>query len=136
MKAEVYRVQGLSFIGKADSGHWVPMDGPVNLGGLEAGTRPLELFLIGLGGCTGMDVASILTKKRAGLTDFRVEVEADRAEEHPRVFTGIRVKYYCRGTDLKEKDVAEAIRLSVEKYCGAYAMLSKACDISHEFIIE
>jgi putative redox protein len=135
MKAEVYSVKGLSFIGKADSGHWVPMDGPTKFGGAEAGARPMELLLLGLASCTGMDVASILTKKRAGLTAFRVEAEADQAEEHPHVFTNIRIKYYCNGTNLKEKDVAEAIRLSKERYCGAYAMLSKACDISHEFVI-
>ncbi len=136
MKAEVYMVKGLSFVGKSDSNHWVAMDGPAELRGAEAASRPLELLLLGLAGCTGMDVVSILLKKRASLRAFRVDVDASRAEEHPKVFASIRLTYRLEGEGLKEKDVVEAIRLSQEKYCSASAMLSKACDIAYDYQIE
>ena len=136
MKAEVYMVKGLSFVGKADSNHWLTMDGPPEFGGAAAATRPMELFLIGLAGCTGMDVVSILTKKRLSLREFRVEVEATRAPEHPKVFTEIKIKYYLRGDGLEEKDVARAIELSQDKYCSASAILSQSAEITHEFTIE
>ncbi len=136
MKAEVRMVAGLSFVGKADSNHWLAMDGPTDFGGAAAAARPLELFLLGLAGCTGMDVVSILRKKRAPLEAFRLEVAAARAEEHPKVFTGIHLSYYLGGEGLSEKDVAEAIRLSQEKYCSAAAMLSKACEITYEYKLE
>lgn len=136
MKAEVYMVKGLSFVGKADSNHWLAMDGPAELRGAEAASRPLELLLLGLAGCTGMDVVSILLKKRAPLRAFRLEVDASRAEEHPKVFTAIHLTFYLEGEGLKEKDVIEAIRLSQEKYCSASAMLSKACEITYEYKIE
>jgi putative redox protein len=136
MKAEVYMVHGLSFVGKADTNHWVAMDGPPELGGAAAGARPMELVLIGLAGCTGMDVVSILTKMRARLREFRVDVEAARAEEHPKIFTDIKISFYLRGDGLKEKDVAHAIELSRDKYCSAAAMLSRASKISYDFKIE
>jgi putative redox protein len=136
MKAEVYMVKGLSFVGKSDSNHWLAMDGPPELRGAAAASKPLELFLIGLAGCTGMDVVSILLKKRAPLQAFRLEVDANRAEEHPKVFTAIHLTYHLEGEGLKEKDVVEAIRLSREKYCSASAMLSKACEITYDYKIE
>ncbi|HUV87183.1 MAG TPA: OsmC family protein [bacterium] len=136
MKAEVYMVKGLSFVGKSDSNHWLAMDGPAELRGAEAASRPLELLLLGLAGCTGMDVVSILLKKRAPLRAFRLEVDAGRAEEHPKVFTAIHLTYHLEGEGLKEKDVVEAIRLSQEKYCSASAMLSKACEITYDYKIE
>lgn len=136
MKAEVYMVTGLSFVGKADSNHWVAMDGPPEFGGAAAGSRPLELLLIGLAGCTGMDVVSILTKKRMPLEEFRVAVEAARAPDHPKVFTDIKISYYFRGDGLKEKDVTRAIELSQEKYCSASAMFSRTGKISYEYKIE
>ena len=136
MKAEVYMVKGISFVGKADSNHWVPMDGPPEFGGAEAGSRPLELLLIGLAGCTGMDVISILAKKRLPLVEFRVAAEATRAPEHPKVFTEIKISYYFRGDGLEEKDVVQAIELSQEKYCSASAMLSRAANISYDYKIE
>jgi putative redox protein len=136
MKAEVHMVKGLSLVGKSDSNHWLAMDGPPELRGAGAASRPLELLLIGLAGCTGMDVASILFKKRAPLEAFRLEVDATRAEEHPKVFTAISVTYHFRGEGLNEKDVVEAIRLSREKYCSASAMLSKTCEITYDYKIE
>ena len=136
MKAEVYMVTGLSFVGKADSNHWVAMDGPPEFGGAAAGPRPMELLLIGLVGCTGMDVVSILAKKRVPLREFRVAVEAARAPDHPKVFTDIKISYYFRGDGLKEKDVTRAIELSQEKYCSASAMFSRTGEINYEYEIE
>ena len=89
MKANLKLVDGLAMVGKSSSNHWIPMDGPEEIGGFSAGTRPMELILIGLGGCTAMDVISILRKKRIQVDDFEIELKADRADEHPRVFTKI-----------------------------------------------
>jgi putative redox protein len=136
MKAEVRMVKGLSFIGKSDSNHWLVMDGPPELRGAGAAPRPVELLLIGLAGCTGMDAVSILLKKRAPLESFWLEADASRAEEHPKVFTAIRLTYHFEGEGLKEKDIEEAIRLSQEKYCSASAMLRKVCDVTYDYKIE
>jgi putative redox protein len=136
MQAEVYMVKGLSFVGKADSNHWIPMDGPPEFGGAAAGARPMELLLIGLAGCTGMDVVSILAKKRLPLREFRVEARAERAPEHPKVFTEIKLSFYFRGEGLEEKDVVQAIELSQEKYCSASAMFSLSAKISYDYKIE
>ena len=92
MKAIVKQVQGTSMAAKADSNHWIFMDGPEEFGGSNAGSRPLELFLMGLGGCTSMDVISILKKKRIKIDDFECHLEADRADEHPKVFTKHQIK--------------------------------------------
>jgi putative redox protein len=135
MKAEVHLLKGLTFVGRADTNHWVAMDGLPEFGGAGAGSQPMELVLIGLAACTGMDVVSILTKKRVALHEFRVAAEAERAENHPKVFTVIKVTYYVRGENVKEKDVAEAIRLSHEKYCSATAMLSQVVEFDYDFEI-
>ena len=131
MKAVVRRLggTGLALAGMSDSGHWVPMDGPEDVGGYGGGTRPLELLLIGLGGCTGMDVLSILAKKRVKLADFEIEIEAPRTAEHPKVFTSITLVFRFYGDGLKESDLEEAVRLSEEKYCSASAMLRKAAPV-------
>jgi putative redox protein len=136
MKAEVRMVKGLSFVAKSDSNHWLPMDGPPELRGAGAAARPMELFLIGLAGCTGMDVVSILLKKRANLDYFWLDVNASRADEHPKVFTAIHLTFHVKGEGFKEKDVEDAIRLSQEKYCSASAMLSKTCPITTDYKIE
>jgi putative redox protein len=129
VKATVRRIGGVAMAGKAGSGHWVTMDGPEDIGGFEGGSRPLELFLIGLGGCTGMDVLSILAKKRIKLDDFEIEVDSDRAAEHPKVFTAIRLVFHFYGDNLKLEDLQRAVALSEEKYCSASAMLRRACPI-------
>jgi putative redox protein len=136
MKAEIRMVRGLSFIGKSDSNHWLAMDAPPELRGAGAAPRPMELVLIGLAGCTGMDVVSILLKKRAPLEAFWLEAEVSRAEEHPKVFTSVNLTYHVKGEGIKAKDVEEAIRLSQEKYCPASAMISKSCEITYEYKIE
>jgi putative redox protein len=135
MKSIIKWASGITMVGKADTNVWVPMDGPEELGGSDAGVRPIELFLIGLGGCTGMDVISILQKKRLALDDFEIEIGAERAEEHPKVFTKIHLKYVVYGEGIKPKDVERAIELSEEKYCSAQAMLSPAVEISSSYEI-
>ena len=132
MKAEVHLAQGMTFVGKADTGHWVPMDTEAAFGGADAAAKPLELLLVALGGCTGMDVVSILRKKRTPFTSFSVEMDADRAAEHPRVLTRIHIVYRVAGEGVAERDVQEAARLSFEKYCAVSAMLSKACPVTYE----
>ena len=95
----------------------------------------MELLLMGIAGCTGMDVVSILTKQRVNLTDFSMEVEAKEAEEYPRVFTEIKIHYYLTGPDIRSKDVERAIALSRDKYCSALAMLEKSVAITHDYRI-
>jgi putative redox protein len=126
MNVKIEQVEGLTFIAKGDSNHWVTIDGPEKFKGSEAASRPMELLLISLGSCTGSDVASILSKKRVKLSDFQINLSAERAGEHPKVFKKIDVEYVFYGTDLKETDLKRAIDLSEDKYCPVSAMLKKA----------
>ncbi len=135
MKIEIKQVEGLTLTGKADSGHWVMMDGPKMMGGSDAGTKPIELFLMGLGGCTSMDVISILKKKRNNVEKYECHIEAERADEHPKVFTSVKLTFKFWGNDIKEADVKRAIELSEGTYCSASAMLKKAVDIDVEYEI-
>ena len=135
MNATVQFVKDMTLIGKGTSGHWIPMDAAEKVGGSDSATRPLEMVLIGLGGCTAMDVVSILVKKRVKFSDFWVELEAPQVEEHPKVFTDITLIYHIRGRGIKESDVARAIELSEEKYCSANTMLRKAAPITTKFVI-
>lgn len=125
----------MSFIGESASGHSVVMDGPPESGGRNLGIRPMEMLLLGLGGCTSFDVVSILQKGRQAVTDCEVEIEAERATEHPRVFTRIHLHFRITGHDLSEKQVDRAVSLSAEKYCSAGAMLGKAATITHDYEI-
>lgn len=135
-KAYVKQVKGITFVGKADSGHWVAMDGPENFGGSNSAVRPKELLLIGLGGCTGSDVVTILQKKKVNIEGFEMNITSDVSEEHPQVFTKIHVEYVFYGKGLQEKDIERAIELSMTKYCSVTAMLSKAMPVTHSFRIE
>jgi len=134
-KALVKHIQGVTFIGKADSNHWITLDGPEQFGGSNAGTRPKELLLIALGGCTGSDVASILTKKRVPFTKFFMNIEAEVAEEHPQVYTRINLEYVFEGNGIEPQDIEKAINLSLTKYCSVTAMLQKAIQINHSYKI-
>ena len=134
-KAIVKHIKGVTFIGKSDSNHWVTMDGPESFGGSDAGSRPKELLLIALGGCTGSDVITILQKKKVQISNFEMNISADVAEEHPQVFTKINVEYVFHGKDIQEKDVERAIELSQTKYCSVTHMLNKAMQITHSFKI-
>ena len=133
--AYVKQIKGISFAGKSDSNHWVTMDGPENFGGSDAGSRPKELLLIALGGCTGSDVATILQKKKVQLDDFEMNISADMADEHPQVFTKINIEFVFYGKNIQEKDVERAIELSQTKYCSVTHMLNKAVEITHSYKI-
>ena len=127
--------EGLQFVGRSESGHSVVMDGPVAAGGSDAAVRPSELVLIGLAGCTGMDVISILRKKRQPVTGLEVAVHAEQAEEHPRAFRRLKVRYIVRGAGVDETAVRRAIELSEEKYCSVGATLREPVDITSSFEI-
>ena len=124
-----------AFIGHTGSGHNVVMDGPPEGGGRNLGPRPMEMLLLGMGACTAYDVVSILRKSRQPVQDCRVEVRAERADDHPKVFTKIHAHFIVMGEQLEEKAVERAVRLSAEKYCSASLMLGKTADISHDFEI-
>ncbi|MGQ9560162.1 MAG: OsmC family protein [Candidatus Oleimicrobiaceae bacterium] len=130
MQALVRQVQGLTFAGKADSNHWVVMDAARKVNGSDAGARPMELVLIALAGCTGMDVVSILQKMRVKVDEFWMELAAEQSPEHPRAFTSINLKYVLVGNDIPREAVDRAIELSQSTYCSVSAMLRKACEIS------
>lgn len=135
MKARVKWVQDATFIGESASGHAVVMDGPPESGGRNLGPRPMEMLLLGMGGCTAFDVVYILQRARQPVTDCVVEIEAERAAEAPKVFTKIHVHFIVTGRGLPEKQVERAVKLSAEKYCSASIMLGKAAEISHDFEI-
>jgi putative redox protein len=135
-KAFIKQLQGITFVGKTDSNHWITMDGPKDFGGSDAGIRPKELLLLGLGGCTGSDVASILQKKRVKLDGFEMNIETEVSEDHPQVFTKLHIEYVFYGKDIDEKSVERAIELSQTKYCGVTKMFEKAMEITHSYKIE
>lgn len=135
-KAVVKQLEGITFIGKTDSNHWIPMDGPENFGGSNAGIRPKELLLVSLGGCTGADVTAILQKKRIKIDGFEINVSAESADTHPKVYTKIHLDFVFYGKDIKEKDVERAIELSQKTYCAVTAMLEKSIEITHAFTIK
>jgi len=128
-KARAVHIQGVTFMGVADSRHWVPMDGPTQFGGADAGTRPKELVLLALAGCTGSDVASILTKMRVPFTKYQVEIEAELAAEHPKVFTTIEITHKFWGEGLDTSKLERAIELSETTYCAVSAMLRPSVEI-------
>jgi putative redox protein len=133
--AFVKQVQGITFVGKTDSNHWITMDGPENFSGSNAGIRPKELLLLGLAGCTGSDVVTILQKKKVDLKGFEINVKAEQQEEHPQVFTKIHLEFMFYGKNILDKDVERAIELSQTKYCSVTVMLQKAVEITHSFKI-
>ncbi len=133
MEAKIKQVEGLAFVAKADTNHWVAIDGPKEFFGFEAASRPMELLLISLGSCTASDVASILKKKRVQLKDFEVNMKGERASEHPKVFTSIHIEYVFYGKNLERKHLERAIELSQNKYCPVTFMLSKTVNITHSY---
>ena len=134
MKAKVKWVDNAMFLGESGSGHAVVMDGPESLGGRNMGIRPMEMLLIGMGGCASFDVMSILKKSRQDVSACHAELEAERADAVPAVFTAIH--FVVTGNNLKEKQVKRAVELSAEKYCSASIMLGKGgVSISHSFEI-
>ncbi len=135
MKARVKWVEEVTFLGEAGSGHAVVMDGPPDHGGRNLGVRPMEMLLLGMGGCTSFDVMMILKKARQQVHDCVVELSAERADEEPKVFTKIHAHFIITGRNLKEDRVKRAVELSAEKYCSASIMLGKTAEISHDYEI-
>ena len=133
MKARVKWVEQASFLGETESNHAVLMDGPPTAGGRNLGPRPMEMLLIGAGGCTAFDVVSILKKSRQAISDCYVELDAERAETDPKVFTKIHMHFVVKGKDIKPEAVEKAIKLSAEKYCSASIMLGQTAAITHDF---
>ncbi len=125
----------VSFQGETENGHTVLMDGAPEVGGRNLGLRPMEMVLMGAGGCTASDVVMILKKSRQDIIDCMVEIEAERATEDPKVFTRIHYHFILTGKNLKPQQVERAINLSAEKYCSASIMLGKTAEITHDFEI-
>ena len=135
MKARVKWVEDLQFVGESGTGHTIVMDGPEELGGHGTGMRPMELLLLGMGGCTSFDMVQMLKKGRQDIRDCVVEIDSERSDEIPKVFTKIHVRYTITGKDVKEAQVKRAVELSTEKYCSASLMLAKTAEITHEYEI-
>ena len=135
MKARIKWVDGISFRGETESGHSVSIDGAPNIGGKNLGPRPMELILLGLGGCSSIDVILILQKSRQEVTDCVVEIDSTRASEDPKVFTDIHLHFIVTGKSLNAQQVERAINLSAEKYCSASIMLRSTVNITHDFEI-
>jgi putative redox protein len=135
MKAILKQVEGCSFVGKADSNHWVAIDTSKEDFGSDAATRPMELVLLALGSCSGCDVVSILNKKRVVLQGFEINIDAERSETYPKVFTKIHLEYVFYGKDINPLHVERAIMLSLEKYCSVYAMLKDSVSITSSYKI-
>jgi putative redox protein len=135
MKATVRWVQDVMFLGESGSGHAVVMEGAPDAGGRNLGVRPMEMLLLGLGGCTAFDVVMILKRGREPVTDCVVDMDAERAATEPKVFTRIAMKYRITGRGLDPQKVERAVNLSAQKYCAATAILAKTAQISHEIEI-
>lgn len=135
MQARVKWVENVCFVGESETGHAIVIDGAPDSGGRNLGMRPMELLLIGMGGCTAFDVITILKKARQDVTDCYAELDAARADEVPKVFTKIHVHFVVKGRKLVPAQVERAIKLSAEKYCSASLMLGKTAEITHDFEI-
>lgn len=135
MRATVKLLDGVAFEAQADSGPKIVMDGAPEYGGQDRGPRPMELVLMGMGGCTAFDVVYILRRQRQEVTDCRVELEAERAPTDPKVFTRIHVHFVVTGRKLKNEHVRRAVELSADKYCSASIMLGKTAKITHDYEI-
>lgn len=135
MKARVLWVENSKFLGEAGSGHTVLMDGPPDSGGENLGPRPMEMLLLGVGGCTAIDIIHILKKGRHDVRDCELQLEAERADTDPKVFTRIHIHYVVKGKNLTDVVVKRAIGLSAQKYCSASIMLGKTASITHDFEI-
>ena len=135
MRARVKWLDNMSFVGESGSGHSVVMDSAEEYGGRNLGLRPMEMLLLGLGGCTAFDVMVMLKKARQAVVDCEVELSAERSEEIPKIFTKIHVHFIVTGKQISENHVKRAVSLSAEKYCSASQMLAKAAEITHDFEI-
>jgi putative redox protein len=135
MKARVKWIENVAFMGESESGHALVMDGAKEGGGRNLGPRPMEVVLLGTGGCSAYDVVTILKKARQSVLDCEVAIDAERAPTEPKVFTRIHLHFIVRGSNINPAHVKRAVELSAEKYCSASIMLGKTADISHDFEI-
>jgi len=135
MITRVKWLDNMSFVGESDSGHSIVMDGSPEFGGRNLGVRPMEMLLLGLGGCASFDVVSMLKKSKQDLIDCEVNITAERAETEPKVFTKIHLQFILSGNNLSETRVERAIELSAEKYCSASIMLGKTAVVTHDYQI-
>lgn len=133
--AKVTLVQDMQFIGVADTGHAVVMDAPPSAGGKGMGSKPSELLPMAFGGCSGMDVISILRKKKQNVTKFEMNVSGEMAKDYPHMYTEMHIEYVVTGKDISEDALKRAIELSLEKYCSVGATLGKAAKITHSYKI-
>lgn len=135
MKARITWLEDMTYVAESASGHALVIDGPPELGGHNLGPRPMELLLMGMGGCTAIDVVNILLKARQELHGCELQIDAERADTDPKVFTTIQIRFILTGRNLSAKHVERAIHLSAEKYCSASIMLGKTAQITHNFEI-
>jgi putative redox protein len=133
--AKISWVDGMLMVAESGSGHTFTMDGAPDIGGRNLAARPMEVVLIGLGGCTAIDVVSMLKKQRQDIEGVEVSLVAERADDHPKVFTSVKLVYTVRGRNLNKALVERAVSLSDEKYCSATAMFKKSADVTHEVVI-
>lgn len=136
MKAKITWINGRAFLGESGSGHSVVMDGAPEAGGRNIGVRPMEMLLLGLGGCTAFDVVHILEKSREKVTGVEIELDGTRAAEDPKVFTAVKLTYVFKGKGLKPATVERAVQLSAEKYCSASKMFETTAKLEHAWRIE
>ena len=135
MQARVKWLDNMTFVGESGSGHAVVMDAAPDVGGSDLGVRPMEMLLMGMGGCSAIDVMMILKKSRQTVSDCWIELSAERAEDHPKVFTKIHAHFVVVGDGLSDKHVARAVQLSAEKYCSASIMLGQVAEVTHDYEI-
>ena len=136
LNAKITYVNGLQFVGQPSSGHAIVMDGDTSAGGHDTAVRPMELLLLGIGGCSGMDVISILKKKKQEVTGFQINVHGKKDEEYPKKFTDINLEFVIKGKNISEEAVRKAIDLSMNKYCSVKATLEGSAKINFSFAIE
>lgn len=135
VEARVKYVDGLQFVGEASSGHAIIMDGDIEVGGKDTGLRPMELLLIGIGGCSGMDIVSILKKKKEDVTGLEINIKGEKAENYPKKFTDIAIEFVVKGRNISEEAVKRAVNLSMERYCSVKATLEGSAKISFSYRI-
>ncbi|MBI5638997.1 MAG: OsmC family protein [Nitrospirae bacterium] len=133
--AKIKYTDGMQFVGEAGSGHAIVMDGDAEVGGSNTGMRPMELLLVGLGGCSGMDVVSILKKKRENVTGVEINVQGKKAEDYPQKYTDIDIEFVITGKGLSEEAVKRAVQLSMDKYCSVKATLEGSAKINFTYKI-
>jgi putative redox protein len=133
--AKITWVDGALLVAEGGSGHTVTMDGAPDIGGRNLATRPMEVVLMGMGGCTAMDVVPMLKKQRQDIEGIEISLVAERADDHPKVFTSVKVVYTVRGRKLNRSLIERAVSLSDEKYCSATAIIKKSASVTHEVVL-